>query len=139
MTRTARSQSLGSALARYRTMAYLTGCFLLLLTVHVLVQWHQASSQDIPFGDAKGLGKWLPHGDYLIPAGHGWFYLIYVITAIDLWLRTRLPLGRMILVVLAGTVPGMSFIAEHWVTSRVRPMIAAVVERPAQDVPAERT
>jgi integral membrane protein len=125
---------LSSALTRYRTFAYVTGCFLLLLTAHVLVQWRQSVSEDISFSDAHGLGKWLPHGEYWIPAGHGWFYLIYVITAIDLWLRTRLPVGRMLLVVLAGTIPGMSFVAEHWVTGRVRPMIAAVVERPAEDV-----
>ena len=27
--------------------------------------------------------------------------------------------------VLAGTIPGMSFVAERWITHRVRPMIAA--------------
>jgi hypothetical protein len=31
----------------------------------------------------------------------------------------------MILVVLAGTVPTMSFVAERWVSARVRPMLAA--------------
>jgi hypothetical protein len=36
----------------------------------------------------------------------------------------------MILVVLAGTIPVMSFVAERWVTSRLHPIIAAVVERP---------
>jgi HAMP domain-containing protein len=30
-----------------------------------------------------------------------------------------------VLVVLAGTIPFMSFIAERWVTRRVRPMIEA--------------
>jgi integral membrane protein len=138
MTRSARSQSVSGAFQRYRALAYATGCFLLLLTVHVLVQWHQSSSEDIPFSQAQGLGKWLPGGDYWIPAGHGWLYLLYVIASVDLWLRTRLPFGRMLLVVLAGTVPAMSFVAEHWVAGRVRPMIGAVVERPAQDVPAER-
>jgi integral membrane protein len=138
MTRSARSQSLTGALTRYRFLAYATGCFLLLLTLHVIVQFHQSSSQDIPYSQAEGLGKWLPHGEYWIPAGHGWLYLLYVIASVDLWMRTRLPLGRMILVVLAGTIPGMSFVAEHWVAGRVRPMIAAVVERPAQDVPVDR-
>ena len=46
-----------------------------------------------------------------------------VIVAVDLWFRTRLPIGRMALVVLAGTIPAMSFVAERWVTHRVRPMI----------------
>jgi hypothetical protein len=56
-------------------------------------------------------------------------YLAYVIASVDLWLRTRLSAGRMVLVVLAGTIPGMSFIAERWVTGKLRPMIAAVVEQ----------
>jgi integral membrane protein len=54
---------------------------------------------------------------------HGWLYLIYVVISVDLWYRTRLPLGRMVLVVLAGTVPFMSFVAERWVTHRVQPMV----------------
>lgn len=132
MSETARSRSLSSALTRYRVLAYVTGVFLLMLTLHVIIQFVQSSSQDIPYSEAKGLGEWIPGGDFWIPAAHGWLYLAYVIASVDLWMRTRLPAGRMLLVVLAGTVPAMSFVAEHWVTKRLRPMIAAVVERPAQ-------
>jgi HAMP domain-containing protein len=64
---------------------------------------------------------------------HGYLYLVYVIVAVDLWFRTRLPAGRMVLVVLAGTVPFMSFVAERWVTGRVRPMIEARERVPAAD------
>ena len=131
-TRTGRGRSLQASLTRYRVLAYVTGVFLLLLTLHVIIQAVQWKTQDIPYRQAKGLGEWIPGGDYWIPAGHGWLYLIYVVCAIDLWMRTRLPVGRMLLVVLAGTVPGMSFVAERWVTGRLRPMIAAVVERPPQ-------
>ncbi len=48
--------------------------------------------------------------------------------------RTRLPLPQTVLVVLAGTVPGMSFVAERWITHRVRPMVeqAAPVRAGAQ-------
>jgi integral membrane protein len=88
----------------------------------------QSSSQDIAYSEAAGLGKWIPGGDVWIPATHGWLYLAYVVASIDLWMRSRLPAGRMALVVLAGTVPVMSFVAERWVTGRLRPMIAAVVE-----------
>jgi integral membrane protein len=112
------------ALTRYRALAYATGVFLLLLTLHVLVQWYQSGSEGIAFGDAPGLGRWIPGANHWIPITHGYLYLVYVIVAVDLWFRTRLPLGQMVLVVLAGTVPGMSFVAERWVTHRVRPMIA---------------
>ena len=124
--RPAGGQSLRGSLTRYRVLAYATGVFLLLLTLHVVVQALQAQSEDIPFSQAEGLGKWLPGGEVWIPTTHGWLYLIYVIASVDLWLRTRLPALRMGLVVLAGTVPGMSFVAERWVTGKLRPMIAAV-------------
>jgi integral membrane protein len=112
-----------AALTRYRALAYATGVFLLLLTLHVLVQWYQASSEGIAFADAPGLGRWIPGADHWVPITHGYLYLAYVVVAVDLWFRTRLPIGRMVLVVLAGTIPAMSFVAERWVTGRVRPMI----------------
>lgn len=136
-TSSGRTKSLSGSLTRYRTLAYATGCFLLLLTVHVIVQWRQAADAGIPFSQAHGLGKWLPHGEYWIPATHGWLYLIYVLSAFDLWMRTRLPFVRMLGVVLAGTIPFMSFVAERWVTGRVKPMIAAVRERPAPRAAAQ--
>jgi len=128
-TRAVGGASLNGSLTRYRVLAYATGVFLLLLTLHVIVQTAQWHSEDIPYSSAEGLGRWLPGGEVWIPAGHGWLYLIYVAASVDLWLRTRLPIGRMALVVLAGTVPGMSFVAERWVTGKLRPMIAAVAPR----------
>ena len=113
------------ALTRYRVLAYATGVFLLLLTAHVIVQYSQSRSRDIPFTQAKGLGDLLPGGEHWIPIVHGYLYLAYVIVAVDLWFRTRLPVGRTALVVLAGTVPFMSFVAERWVHGRVGPMIEA--------------
>lgn len=98
-----------SALARYRVMAYVTGVFLLLLCLNMVLKY---------VVDQRGLGNW-------IPIGHGWLYMVYVAVAVDLWFRTRLDVTRMALVVLAGTIPFMSFVAERWVTSRVRPMVEA--------------
>ena len=97
-----------AALTRYRVLAYATGVFLLLLTAHMVLKYGF---------DTEGLGAWLP-------ITHGWLYLVYVIVAVDLWFRTRLPLGTMILVVIAGTVPFMSFVAERWVTARVRELLS---------------
>jgi integral membrane protein len=113
-----------AALTRYRALAYATGVFLLLLTLHVLVQWYQSSSEGLAFADAPGLGRWIPGAEHWVPITHGYLYLVYVVVAVDLWFRTRLPFGRMVLVVLAGTIPAMSFVAERWVTHRVRPLIA---------------
>ena len=120
-----------SALTRYRVLAYATGVFLLLLTLHVLVQWYQASTEGLAFTEAPGLGRWVPGAEHWVPITHGYLYLAYVIVTVDLWFRTRLPFARMVLVVLAGTVPGMSFVAERWVTARVRPMLAAQAAAPS--------
>jgi len=125
--------ALRSALTRYRVLAWATGVFLLLLTLHVLVQWRQSATEGLAFGDAPGLGRWVPGAQHWVPMVHGYLYLVYVIVAVDLWFRTRLPAGRMVLVVLAGTVPFMSFVAERWVTGRVRPMIEARERVPAAD------
>ena len=70
-------------------------------------------------GGEEGLGAWIPGADAWVPITHGYLYLAYVVVAVDLWFRTRLPLLPMVGVVLAGTVPFMSFVAERWVTRRL--------------------
>ena len=103
-----------AALTRYRVLAYATGVFLLLLTAEVILK----------YGFDTDIGSW-------IPIVHGWLYLAYVIVAADLWFRTRLPIGGMLLVLIAGTVPLASFAAERWVTRRVLPMLTRGEPDPA--------
>jgi integral membrane protein len=98
-----------AALTRYRIMAYVTGTFLLLLCLNMILKYVLGQ---------KGLGNW-------IPIGHGWLYMIYVVVSVDLWFRTRLDVTRTVFVALAGTIPFASFFAEHWVTRQVRPLIQA--------------
>lgn len=114
-----------SALTRYRVLAYATGVFLLLLTAHVIVEAVQWKTQGIPYSEAQGLGTILPGGNTWIPIIHGYLYLAYVIITVDLWFRTKLPVGKTVLVVFAGTVPFMSFVAERWVHRQVEPMARA--------------
>jgi integral membrane protein len=97
-----------AALIRYRVLAYATGVFLVVLTVNIVLKYVL---------DTAHLGDWLA----II---HGWLYLAYVIVTVDLWFRSRqqdverLPFWRTTLVVLAGTVPMASFVAERWVSHR---------------------
>lgn len=100
---------MNAALTRYRVMAYVTGTFLLLLCLNMILKYVLGQ---------KGLGNW-------IPIGHGWLYMIYVVVSVDLWFRTRLDVTRTVFVALAGTIPFASFFAEHWVTRQVRPLIEA--------------
>jgi integral membrane protein len=46
--------------------------------------------------------------------------MIYLVAVFDLGRRAGWPLGRMVLVMLAGTVPFVSFYAERVVTRRIR-------------------
>jgi integral membrane protein len=111
-----------AALTRYRVLAYATGVFLLLLTLHVVLQLAQRGAGE-PLFEQEGIGAVLPGGGAWVPVVHGWLYLAYVVVSVDLWFRTRLDFLRMVGVVLAGTIPFMSFVAEPWVRRQVLPMV----------------
>jgi integral membrane protein len=60
----------------------------------------------------------------LVPRIHGFVYMAYLVTVIDLASRMRWPWRRGILVALAGTIPFLSFVAEHRVTRATREQLA---------------
>jgi integral membrane protein len=105
-------------LTRYRIMAFATGIVLVSATIALILQAAGVAHM-------KGVNE-------VLWIGHGYFYLIYVMVAAVLGVRMRWPLPRYALVMLAGTVPTMSFVAEHFITRSVR--TAAVAETP-QPVP----
>ena len=47
---------------------------------------------------------------------HGYLYLVYLGVALDLTRKLRIPIGWMLLVLLAGTVPFCAFVAERKLT-----------------------
>ena len=98
------------ALTRYRVMAWIVGVMLLLLVTAMVLKYG--------FGVIESTGP--------VAIAHGWLYMIYVIVALDLCLRMRWPFLRMVFVVLAGTIPFGSFVAEHKVRLWVEAEIAAV-------------
>jgi integral membrane protein len=79
-------------------MAYVVGVVLLVL---VLVA--------VPLRYLAGR----PQMVHVVGPIHGWLYIVYIVTALDLARRRGWPLGRTLLVVLAGTVPFMTFVMEH--------------------------
>jgi integral membrane protein len=93
-------------LGAYRFMAFLTG--VVLVSGCILLIFKYGTSVDVE-----------PETGYVWIA-HGWFYLIYVMVTATLGVRLRWPLPRFVLVMLAGTIPTMSFVAEHYVTRAVR-------------------
>lgn len=93
------------ALTRYRVMAFVTGVVLLAGTIELIVKY--AFDVDPPLYAIL----WL---------GHGWLFMVYVIITALLGFKLRWPLLRYALVMLAGTIPTLSFVAEHFVTRQTR-------------------
>jgi integral membrane protein len=88
-------------LIRYRVMAYTTAVLLIVL-VFVAV----------PLQFAAGI----PEVAKVVGTLHGYLYLIYLGVAFDLTRKLRVPIGWMLLVLLAGTVPFCAFVAERKLT-----------------------
>ncbi len=91
------------ALTRYRITAWIVGVVLIALVV-----------VGMPL-------KYLAHNDTVVATIgpiHGFLYMIFLAATFDLGRRAQWPLGRMVLVMLAGTVPFLSFWAERVVTHK---------------------
>lgn len=100
------------ALLRYRAMAYLVGTLLIVLTVGVVLKYLTVGgSTPQSLGEAITL---------YVGTAHGFLYMIFLVAAADLARRARFPLGFAALVLLLGTVPFLSFVAERLATARVR-------------------
>ena len=90
------------ALTRYRVMAFVTGVVLLLGCLALVLK-----ALDVPHMEPWTGFVWV---------AHGYLYLVYVIVTAVLGVKLRWPLPRFAAVMLAGTIPTMSFVAEHFVT-----------------------
>jgi integral membrane protein len=56
---------------------------------------------------------------------HGYLYLVYLLVAFDFTRRLRIPLVKMLLVLLAGTVPFAAIVAERLLTRRYAHRLSA--------------
>ncbi|MGY1713942.1 DUF3817 domain-containing protein [Geodermatophilus nigrescens] len=98
-------QGVPAALLRYRVMAWIVGVLLVALIL-VAVPVKYLAEIDEPVA--------------VIGTAHGWLYAIFFVTACDLALRARWTLKGTVLVLLAGTVPVLSFVAERVATRKTR-------------------
>jgi integral membrane protein len=94
-----------AALTRYRTMAYVVGVLLVVLVL-VAMPIKYLGGNDGPVA--------------VVGTAHGFLYAVYLLAAFDLALRARWTAKGTILVLLAGTVPFLSFVAERIVTRKTR-------------------
>jgi integral membrane protein len=89
----------------YRIMALVVGTVLLVLTI--LLIWVRALENDKPSFYAA---SWTAHG-YLFP--------VYVVATFMLSTKLKWSLGKTIFIMLAGTIPFMSFLTERRVAKEV--------------------
>ncbi len=102
---------MSAALTRFRVMAWVVGVLLLVLVFVAMPLKY--------FADQPSLVA-------IVGPMHGFLYMVYLVTAFDLAVRARWPFVRTLLVLLAGTIPAMSFVAERKVTGWVRHRTAEV-------------
>ena len=91
-----------AAMLRYRVMAYVTGVVLIILCfvgIPLQIAGYPAVANDVG-------------------VLHGILYIIYLVCAWQLARRLRLAVKPTLIMLLAGTVPIMTFIVERWVTRR---------------------
>lgn len=91
-----------AAVLRYRVMAYVTGVVLIVLCfvgIPLQVAGHPAVASNVG-------------------VVHGILYIIYVAVAYLLSRKLSLTNGQTVILLLAGTVPVMTFIVERWATRR---------------------
>lgn len=90
-----------SRLGRYRVMAYLTGVVLLVACFVAI---------PLTYGfDRPAFGK-------VVWTLHGWLFLLYLMAAVHLAMARRWPVQRLVVVLLAGTIPFLSFVMERQIS-----------------------
>ena len=112
-----------AAVLRYRVMAYITGVLIIVVCF-----------AGIPLQVAG-------HNTFVvnyIGTVHGYLYILYVIVAYLLARKLKMRLGPTILLLLAGTIPVLTFVVERWMTrAYITPALAAAPAAEAHQ-PARR-
>lgn len=101
-----------ASLQRFRVMAIITGVFLLLVFIDVIVKYG-----GLYIFDWKDDGFWAVSS--VIAQIHGFIYVVYLVTSVDLWTRTAWSMRRLAYMVLGGVVPLLSFYAERRITAEL--------------------
>jgi integral membrane protein len=105
-------RGLKGALFRYQLMANIVGVLIIPLFIFTGLHYAHAGSFKLELA--------------VFGIGHGYLYIVYLITAGFLALKARLHIPWIILMFAAGLVPGLTFLVE-WiiVTRKIQPLIAA--------------
>jgi len=118
---------LRAAVLRYRVMAYLTGVVLIVLCfVGIPLQVFAHNEVVVSY----------------VGTAHGMLYIIYLIAAylMSRQLGMKLASAPTVILLLAGTIPVLTFVVERWVTRRfINPAIAASAPQAGRSAAAPRS
>lgn len=95
-------------LTAYRVFAYITGVGLILLCASC-VSWYGFGKAEVAVA--------------VVGTIHGWAYMIYVVLAFSVGNKLGWPIKKMAFVILAGTIPTCSFIAERKVMRQIQEQV----------------
>ena len=110
--------------ALYRVMAYVTGVVLTVLCVLAVMQIWVADEAAVN----------------VVGTIHGALYIVYLLVAFPLTRRLRLAPGPTVAVLLAGTIPVMTFIVERHISHRyIEPAMAGGAAAAHPPVPQPRS
>jgi integral membrane protein len=109
-----------SVLTRYRVMAYVTAVMLLVLSTCMVFKYGFDTGEDATAA---------------VSQAHGALYIIYLIVAFDLGQKARWPFGRLLWVLVSGTIPLVAFFMERRITAEIMPRVAEY-ERSERGEPA---
>ena len=106
-------QKLRNAALRYRVMAWVTGVVLAFAFLWMLLLWILWISDGGAVGGFFSDNETKPAAYSVLWIAHGWLYFIYLIVGVDLAFRMRYGILKTLGILLAGTIPFMSFVAER--------------------------
>ncbi|MGP3948161.1 DUF3817 domain-containing protein [Streptomyces sp. 7N604] len=106
-----------SVLTRYRVMAYVTAVMLLVLCTCMIFKYGFDKGADITF---------------VVSQIHGVLYIVYLVFAFDLGSKAKWSFGKLLWVLLSGTIPTAAFFVERKVSAEVSPLVGGVAAEPAK-------
>ena len=107
-----------TALLRYRVMANVVGVLLIVLILVGVPLKYLTQDGTSP----QLVGEWITQN---LGIAHGWLYMIFLVMAFLLSRKARWSIGFTLVTLLCGTVPVLSFWAEHRATAEVRSQLDA--------------
>ncbi|MFG2894268.1 DUF3817 domain-containing protein [Streptomyces sp. NPDC048248] len=106
-----------SVLTRYRVMAYITAVMLLVLCTCMVFKY------------GFGMGKDLT---LVVSQIHGVLYIIYLVFAFDLGSKAKWKFGKLLWVLISGTIPTAAFFVERKVVREVEPLVSDAEPQPVK-------